>query len=360
MNKRPQNRSLVSIIDAIDPTCSQPSLRTLCPGPYDPGSSQGVPISLQAAGLPRSQDQGASTYRIFVGKTLNPLDPIGEGVMKNISLNRWIAVAGTERSDHYRRFGSAGRNLQQHALVSPRIDQTYRSASIEKIETNRPSSANLIVSEDDAAMVVLETRIGDVVNVSFAIVDGFPASQRDEVVRLFWEAFRPKLYPVMKPEGKAIAFLQKVADPTHAISALSPDGLVIGVAGFKTAAGAFIGGGLKEMCAVYGPVGGVWRGLALSVLERPLQPGTLLMDGIFVDETARGRGVGSALLAAIKARAAMLDCSSVRLDVIDTNPRAKALYERHGFVAESTSDMGALRHVFGFRRATTMICHAPS
>ena len=161
----------------------------------------------------------------------------------------------------------------------------------------------------------------------------------------------------MRPEEKALTFLARVADADHAISALSADGVVIGVAGFKTAAGAFIGGGLEEMCAVYGVFGGFWRGLALSVLERSLQPGTLLMDGIFVDEAARGLGVGSALLAAIKARAAKLGCSNVRLDVIDTNPRAKALYERHGFVPESTSDMGALRHIFGFRKATTMICH---
>lgn len=191
---------------------------------------------------------------------------------------------------------------------------------------------------------------------SFSTVDGFPADQRDRVVHLFWEAFRQKLYPVMKPEAKALAFFAQVADPDHAISALSPDGDVLGVAGFKTSAGALIGGGLKEMRAAYGLIGGVWRGVVLSLLERPLRPGTLLMDGIFVSPEARGQGVGSALLSAIKDKAVALDCSSVRLDVIDTNPRAKKLYERNGFVAESVSDMGALRHIFGFRKATTMVC----
>lgn len=193
-------------------------------------------------------------------------------------------------------------------------------------------------------------------NGSFSIIDGFPLDQRDKVACLFWEAFERKLQPVMKPEEKALAFLELVADSAHAISALSPDGRVIGVAGFKSAAGALIGGGLKEMCAVYGMVGGLWRGIVLSALERPMQPGTLLMDGIFVGKEARGQGVGSALLSSIKRKAIALDCSSVRLDVIDTNPRAKELYLRHGFVAESTSDMGPLHHIFGFREATTMIC----
>lgn len=189
----------------------------------------------------------------------------------------------------------------------------------------------------------------------FHLADGFPADQRDKVVGLFWSAFRQKLHPVMKPEDKALDFLTQIADPAFAISALTPDGEVIGVAGFKTEKGAFIGGGLREMCAAYGMVGGFWRGLVLSILERPLQSETLLMDGIFVDETARGQGVGSALLSAIKEKAGRLGCSRVRLDVIDTNPRARKLYERHGFVAENTTDMGPLHRIFGFRRVTTMV-----
>lgn len=189
----------------------------------------------------------------------------------------------------------------------------------------------------------------------FHLANGFPADQRDKVVGLFWSAFRQKLHPVMKPEEKALGFLTKVADPAHAISALTPDGKVIGVAGFKTKKGALIGGGLREMCATYGMIGGFWRGLILSILERPLQSETLLMDGIFVDEAARGRGIGSALLSAIKEKAVLLGCRRVRLDVIDTNPRARELYERHGFVAESTTDMGSLHRIFGFKSATTMV-----
>ena len=63
-------------------------------------------------------------------------------------------------------------------------------------------------------------------------------------------------------------------------------------------------------------------------LERAMAPGELLMDGIFVDHGARGMGVGTALLTAIKAEAQSRGCSSARLDVIDTTPRA--LYERVG------------------------------
>lgn len=188
-----------------------------------------------------------------------------------------------------------------------------------------------------------------------SLCDGFEQHHREQAAQLYWEAFRGKLGPVMRPEDKALAFLKLVANPDHAISAVSSDGHLLGLAGFKTRSGAFIGGDLKELQAIYGPVGGTWRGLALSLLERPIEAGILLMDGIFVSEAARGQGVGSALLEAIKAKAQALDCQSVRLDVIDTNPRARALYERRGFKAGRTSGIGPLRHVFGFRRATTMV-----
>lgn len=158
----------------------------------------------------------------------------------------------------------------------------------------------------------------------------------------------------MRPERKALVFLEKVANSTHSISAVSPDGTLLGIAGFKTTNGSFIGGGVNDLQYAYGWFGGLWRGVFLDFLERPLQVGTLLMDGIMVSKAARGLGIGTALLSAVKAKALQLECEQVRLDVIDTNPRARALYEREGFVAETTSNTGPLRHVFGFSSSTTM------
>ncbi|AHB49831.1 hypothetical protein W911_01515 [Hyphomicrobium nitrativorans NL23] len=69
----------------------------------------------------------------------------------------------------------------------------------------------------------------------------------------------------------------------------------------------------------------------------------------------RGLGVGSALLDAIERHAATKGLKHLRLDVIDENTRARALYERHGFDARSHRSIGALKPIFGFRTATTMI-----
>jgi ribosomal protein S18 acetylase RimI-like enzyme len=79
------------------------------------------------------------------------------------------------------------------------------------------------------------------------------------------------------------------------------------------------------------------------------------MDGNFVDPTARGRGVGTALLDAIVDEARARGYAEVRLDVIDNNPRARTLYERRGFVAGDTQYLGPLKYLFGFSAATTMV-----
>ena len=186
------------------------------------------------------------------------------------------------------------------------------------------------------------------------ITPGFPEVRRQEVSALYWAAFQAKLGRVMGPEVRALAFLACVADPAPVLSARAPDGTTLGIAGFKTAAGAFIGGTAADRRAVYGGFGGMWRGVLLSTLERPVEPDTLLMDGIAVSPAARGQGIGAQLLAAIRPEAAARGCRTLRLDVIDTNPRARALYERLGFTAQRTERTGLLRCVFGFRASTTM------
>lgn len=187
------------------------------------------------------------------------------------------------------------------------------------------------------------------------ISPGFSDAERPLAARLYWQAFKGKLGPVMGPEARALAFFERLMDPRFALVARDDSGAMLGMAGFKTAQGALSGGTLRDICHDYGWLGGLWRGMVLSMIERDLAPDTLLMDGIFVDQSARGRGIGTALLAAIKDEARDRGLSSVRLDVIDTNARARSLYEREGFVAAGTERTGPLRHIFGFNSSTTML-----
>jgi ribosomal protein S18 acetylase RimI-like enzyme len=191
--------------------------------------------------------------------------------------------------------------------------------------------------------------------VGVIIRTGLPDHLRSDAARLYWRAFGGKLGRVLGPEPRALAWLGRVMRGDHAIVALSAEGVLLGVVGFKSPEGAFAGGGFADLRSVYGGAGALWRAGLLWLLARDLERDRLLMDGICVADGARGRGVGTALLAAICEEGRDRGYCAVRLDVIDSNPRARALYERQGFVPTKTFQMGPLRRVFGFSAATTMV-----
>ncbi|WP_084862967.1 GNAT family N-acetyltransferase [Salibaculum halophilum] len=184
---------------------------------------------------------------------------------------------------------------------------------------------------------------------------GFAEDERPRVAALYWGAFGGKLGRLMGPRRRALAFLQDVMDPTHALTMRDAAGRIQGLVGFKTYRGAFVGGHMSDMVRHYGRLGGPLRAGLLSLLEREVENHRFVMDGIIVAPEARGQGIGTALLEAIAQEAADRGFSELRLDVIDSNPRARALYERRGFVVGGEHRLGLLRHVFGFRCATTMI-----
>ncbi len=187
------------------------------------------------------------------------------------------------------------------------------------------------------------------------IVPGFPDEARDEVARLFWNAFSNKLGPLLHPERRALDFIGSALRPEFAYCALDETGGILGVVGFKTERGGLVSAGFRDVVRAYGWAGALWRAPLLDLLERPLAPGQLLLDGIFVADHARGQGVGTALIAHVIAEAGARGCTEVGLDVIDTNPRAEALYRRLGFTPEGVEKLGPLRHLFGFRSSTKMI-----
>lgn len=187
------------------------------------------------------------------------------------------------------------------------------------------------------------------------IEHGFAEKERPQIAALYWEAFGAKLGRAMGPQAKALLFFEAALNPSHAICALGDDGTLLGVAGFKTAEGALVGGSIGDMAQVYGWLGALWRVALLAALERDTENVRFLLDGIFVAAEARGRGVGTELLSAVAAEALRRGYMELRLDVVDGNDRARALYEREGFQAVATQSTGLMRHIFGFRSATTMI-----
>ncbi|MCU0497783.1 MAG: GNAT family N-acetyltransferase [Anaerolineae bacterium] len=184
------------------------------------------------------------------------------------------------------------------------------------------------------------------------ITIGLPAHLHSQAATLFYEAFGRKLNPILGNDQRAIAIIQAGLDPNCCISAYEGDHL-LGVAGFCHDSSQLVTIRIHSLIQHFGLIRGVWRfGLSFLGHRRPV-PGELLMDGIAVSRAARGRGIGTQLLDRLYQFAREHGYQSIRLDVIDTNPDARRLYERVGFVATKTQEYPYLKSL-GFTAVTTM------
>ncbi|MCP9986080.1 MULTISPECIES: GNAT family N-acetyltransferase [Streptomyces] len=182
---------------------------------------------------------------------------------------------------------------------------------------------------------------------------GLPAGAERRAAELYWEAFGRKLGPALNPPDKAVPFIAAHLNADRAVCALL-DGRLVGLAGYQLGGRALTGGSALDVLRTYGHLAGLPRLLLLALFERHPTPRQLVMDGIAVAPDMRGRGIGSLLVEEVAAVAAEHGCREVRLDVIDTNPRARALYERCGFTAVRTERTPYFRGLLGFGAVTTM------
>lgn len=183
---------------------------------------------------------------------------------------------------------------------------------------------------------------------------GVPEDQRDEAALLYDEAFGAKFAVAVPDRARRLRLLAASFDLKFAFCALRGAELV-GLAGFQVGRESLTSGmTYRSLLSHLGFVRGNWAAVIFSLYERTPVPGELVMDGIAVKGDVRGQGVGTTLLSHLMSYAADGKFSSIRLDVIDTNDRARNLYERCGFVAVRTERFEYLRWLLGFGASTTM------
>lgn len=183
---------------------------------------------------------------------------------------------------------------------------------------------------------------------------GLPEALRGAAAGLYWDAFGRKLGAAIGPRRRGEAVLERALRPDRALVAVS-SGELLGLVGFHLSGSSFAEVKLGDLTVEFGLVGGVLRAVPLALLERGARQGELLLDGIVVLAGQRGTGIGTGLLRAAIGFAADNGLGSVRLDVVDTNPRARRLYAREGFVPVRTEKTPYLQRAFGFSAYTTMV-----
>lgn len=190
---------------------------------------------------------------------------------------------------------------------------------------------------------------------SIVVDRGFTEQERERVAQLYWQAFGRKLRPAFADSVTAMTVIQSGLRRTQMFVARN-DGVVAGVCGFYEESSGVVDMSWSHLRRTLTRRAAL-RAMAVSaVLSRSPKRGTVILDGICVDAALRGQGVGTALLDHVAAYARSVGAQAVGLSVIDTNPRAKSLYERCGFRAVSSGSLGPLGYVYGFDGYTTMEC----
>lgn len=184
---------------------------------------------------------------------------------------------------------------------------------------------------------------------------GVPEYLREAAAGLYDDAFAGKFAVAIKDQEKRRRVLAEAFMLEYAVSATVGETLV-GLAGFHTAQGALTHGMTAGLLFDHlGVAAGLRAAVVFSLYARHPQASELLMDGIAVRPGMRGKGVGTRLLDELKRFAGDNGLTRIRLDVIETNPAARRLYERQGFVPIRTERFSWMRGLLDFGASTTMV-----
>jgi ribosomal protein S18 acetylase RimI-like enzyme len=188
------------------------------------------------------------------------------------------------------------------------------------------------------------------------ITNSIHEKHRISAGKIYYEAFRRKLQPLVGKPAETRQTLTAGFNLDMAIGALA-DGELLGLAGLHSAAGIFSRVRMSDCSKQLGPLRGfyAWAVLNLFGAGAKCPPGHLRIAAIAVDEKARGKGLGSLMLESIFAKAHREGFKAVRLEVVDTNPRAKKLYQNLGFVVVETHAYPITSGWLGFAKEYVMV-----
>ena len=216
----------------------------------------------------------------------------------------------------------------------------------------------VLLALGDAEFIRLKSAMSH--SITPTIVHGIPSAMLDDAVALYDDAFGAKFAVAVPNTTRRLSLLSSSLNLSFAFAAIAENRLV-GLAGYKTHSGSFTDRMTFAVLAKHvGLIRGTWAACVFSLYERSLRPGELLMDGIVVDANFRGNGIGTLLLDSLTTFAENSGFHSIRLDVIDTNPNARRMYERNAFVATKTEHFGYLRWLLGFGASTTLVRKTPN
>ena len=187
------------------------------------------------------------------------------------------------------------------------------------------------------------------------ILANLPDSFRASAVELFLDSLGEKIIPAMGKRGRAEALLAKALNGQACFLAVEGSRL-LGMIGLNTSQSLFVQAGLMDFVRNAGFFRSLWTLPILGAMEHASAADELYIEMIAVSPEARGKGVGRALMQEAEQRCRKLGKNRLTLQVVDTNPRAKKLYEEMGFRTIKTYSVQPWGRIVGwtFRKVDFM------
>ena len=183
------------------------------------------------------------------------------------------------------------------------------------------------------------------------ITTKLPREMITQAAEVYYSEFKQKydgLLLMPHNREQALRILKESMDLSMGIYALDGRGKLVGLAGLGCKGRGFINYSWKLMLREFGLPGAILRKL-IKFFEAPgLKKGQLRIEGVVVSKDAQGQGIGTALMHAVFERARHQGYTSMHLEVINTNPGARRLYQRLGFEDAGRVYFGLLTRRAGF------------
>lgn len=197
-------------------------------------------------------------------------------------------------------------------------------------------------------------------NLEIKVINQLSEDQKKQVARMYYNAFVPKfttLWMFSANVEEAEKVLERSIEYNSGFYAIDENDDVLGFVGVENGEQYFTSLSYRAFRAAYSVFGSLWRSAAYRIY-RMFHGGNgrkvLHIDPIVVSEKATGRGIGSKLLDVVLSEAKKIGLPKVILEVVDTNQKAKKLYERLGFRVYKTENLGVLTESAGFSKVYCM------
>ncbi|MNW44917.1 Acetyltransferase (GNAT) family protein [compost metagenome] len=191
------------------------------------------------------------------------------------------------------------------------------------------------------------------------ITNKIKEEQKHEVAKLYFQAFLKKfiyLWVLTCNEEKATIVLRRSIQYEKGLYAINNNKLV-GFVGLEKGDGYFAPLTFSSFSEAFGFIGATWRFTAYGIyrlFHGGMKKDVVHIDPIVVSSEARGLGIGTKLLDAVFEYSKRLNKNRVVLEVVDTNPKAKKLYERMGFQVVNEENISFLTQRAGFKYIINM------